>query len=127
QAIFICLLIPFLSNLWGIPFRQLPDYIRDGAACFLNVGAMSKRCDGAPLLPVMFVVVNMGYNISLLHLIKISSAVVSCLASTISVPVAVYLFTLPLPYLGVSSSLPRGFVAGAAVLAVGILVYVWKP
>lgn len=41
-------------------------------------------CDGAPLLPLLFVIVNMGFNISLLHLLKISSAVVSCLASTLS-------------------------------------------
>lgn len=42
QAIFICLLIPFLSNLWGIPFSQLPNYFKDGSACFLNIGTMSK-------------------------------------------------------------------------------------
>ncbi|CAA0805870.1 CRT (chloroquine-resistance transporter)-like transporter 3 [Striga hermonthica] len=127
QAIFICLLLPFLSNLWGIPFGQLSNYLKDGAACFLNVGTMSNRCNGAPLLPVLFVIVNMGFNISLLHLLKISSAVLSCLTSTVSVPISVYLFTLPLPYLGVSSSLPPGFVAGAIILVFGLLVYVWPP
>ncbi|KAL0798244.1 hypothetical protein Bca101_053418 [Brassica carinata] len=55
------------------------------------------------------VMMNMAYNISLLRLIKISSAVVSSLASTVSVPIAVYFFTLPLPYLGVASSLPTEF------------------
>ncbi|KAH6810746.1 CRT transporter 3 [Perilla frutescens var. frutescens] len=127
QAVFICLLLPFLSNLWGVPFGQLPSYLKDGAACFLNIGTMTNRCDGAPLLPVLFVIVNMGFNISLLHLLKISSAVVSCLASTLSVPISVYLFTLPLPYLGVASSLPPGFVAGAIILVVGMLVYLWTP
>lgn len=127
QAVFICLLLPFLSNLWGVPFRQLPSYLKDGAACFLNIGTMSNGCDGAPLLPLLFVIVNMGFNISLLHLLKISSAVVSCLASTLSVPISVYLFTLPLPYLGVASSLPPGFVAGAVVLIAGLLVYLWTP
>lgn len=33
------LLLPFLSNLKGIPFAELPSYLRSGAACFLNVGA----------------------------------------------------------------------------------------
>ncbi|KAL6516361.1 Protein clt1, chloroplastic [Orobanche gracilis] len=42
-------------------------------------------------------------------------------------PISVYLFTLPLPYLGVASSLPRGFVAGAIILIVGLLVYTWTP
>jgi hypothetical protein len=45
---------------------------------------LATGCDGAPLLPLLFVVVNMGFNISLLYLLKISSAVVSCLASTFS-------------------------------------------
>ncbi|KAM3692616.1 hypothetical protein ACJW31_08G102300 [Castanea mollissima] len=104
QAFFICLLLPFLSKLWGIPFSQLPNYLKDGAACFLNVGTLSSGCDGAPLLPLLFIVVNMGYNISLLYLLKISSAVVSCLASTFS-----------------------GFVAGAIILVMGLLIYAWTP
>ncbi|XP_042436687.1 protein CLT1, chloroplastic-like isoform X5 [Zingiber officinale] len=125
QALFICLLMPFMSKLWGIPFNQLPSYIRDGTACFLNVGSLSGGCEGAPLLPVLFVIVNMAFNISLLHLLKISSAVVSCLASTFSVPLAIYAFTLPLPYIGVASSLPAGFVTGAMVLVGGLLLYCW--
>ncbi|KAL9279997.1 putative chloroquine-resistance transporter [Arabidopsis thaliana] len=128
QVICIALLLPFLSKLWGIPFNQLPSYIRDGGACFLNIGSrITGRCEGAPLLPVMFVMMNMAYNISLLRLIKISSAVVSSLASTVSVPIAVYCFTLPLPYLGVASTLPRGFVAGTIILVVGMLLYAWTP
>ncbi|KAL3828694.1 hypothetical protein ACJIZ3_017496 [Penstemon smallii] len=126
QALFICILLPFLSNLWGIPFSQLPSYLKDGAACFLNVGTMSNKCDGAPLLPLLFIIVNMGFNVSLLHLLKISSAVVSCLASTFTVPISVYLFTLPLPYLGVASSLPPGFVVGTIILVVGVFIYTWR-
>ncbi|KAB2050344.1 hypothetical protein ES319_A13G239200v1 [Gossypium barbadense] len=128
QALFICLLLPFLSKLWGIPFSQLPNYLKDGAACFLNMGGtLSTGCDGAPLLPLLFIIVNMGFNIALLHLLKISSAVVSSLASTFSVPISVYIFTLPLPYLGVASSLPAGFVAGAIILVMGLLIYAWSP
>ncbi|CAI8596395.1 unnamed protein product [Vicia faba] len=127
QALFICLLLPFLSKLWGIPFSQLPNYLKDGAACFLNLGTLSSGCDGAPLLPLLFIIVNMGFNISLLHLLKISSAVVSCLATTLSVPISIYLFTLPLPYLGVASSLPTGFLAGAIILIMGLLIYTWTP
>ncbi|KAK1316912.1 hypothetical protein QJS10_CPA05g00823 [Acorus calamus] len=127
QAIFICLLLPFMSKLWGIPFTQLPSYIKDGAACFLNLGSLSSGCEGAPLLPVLFVTVNMAFNISLLHLIKISSAVVSCLASTFSVPLSIYAFTLPLPYIAMASTLPTGFVMGAFVLVIGLLIYCWNP
>lgn len=128
QALFICILLPFLSKLWGVPFSQLPNHLKNGAACFLNIGTLSNAgCDGAPVLPLLFIVVNMGFNISLLHLLKISSAVVSSLASTFSVPISVYIFTLPLPYIGVASSLPRGFVAGAIILIMGLLIYAWTP
>ncbi|GAB2258933.1 hypothetical protein Droror1_Dr00015093 [Drosera rotundifolia] len=127
QAVFIFLLLPLLSKLWGIPFSQLPSYLKDGAACFLNLTTLSSGCEGAPLLPLLFVAVNMGFNISLLHLIKISDAVVSCLAATFSVPLSVYIFTLPLPYLGAGSALPPGFVAGTAILVLGLLIYSWRP
>ncbi|CAN1250429.1 hypothetical protein LINPERPRIM_LOCUS7419 [Linum perenne] len=37
------------------------------------------------------------------------------------------MFTLPLPYLGVASTLPKGFVGGAIILVLGLLVYLWTP
>ncbi|CAE6097550.1 unnamed protein product [Arabidopsis arenosa] len=127
QAICIALLLPFLSKLWGIPFNQLGTYLKDGAVCFLNHGTITKGCDGAPFLPLLFVIMNIGYNIALLRLLKISSAVVSCLASTVSVPIAVFLFTMPLPYLGVASSLPKGFMGGTIILVLGMILYSWTP
>lgn len=253
----LCYLIFIISNLvFGLDTKRI----------FLITG-----CDGAPLLPLLFIIVNIGFNISLLHLLKISSAVVSSLASTFSgtfshlfmllllildgsirtirnwirffcaelkdpkslihiaslaklpfssegelvnklycwlrisspppelcpvrlsnqpwlanlrtfrkspstdmffivfqeqvtweghkhcllsflhilkrrllylfiyfifgnifsftwtVPISVYMFTLPLPYIGVASSLPTGFVAGAIILVLGLLVYAWAP
>lgn len=127
QALFIGLLLPLLSKLWGIPFSQLPSYLKDGAACFLNINSLSSGCDGAPLLPVLFVIVNMCYNVSLLYLLKISSALVTCLASTITVPFSVFVFTMPLPYLGAGTSLPPGFLAGLIILVLGLLSYAWRP
>lgn len=127
QALFIVLLLPLLSKLWGIPFSQLPSYLKDGAACFLNINGLSSGCDGAPLLPVLFVIVNMCYNVSLLYLLKMSSALVTCLASTITVPLSVFVFTMPLPYLGAGTSLPPGFLAGLIILVLGLLSYAWRP
>ncbi|EEF36334.1 conserved hypothetical protein [Ricinus communis] len=43
QALFICLLLPFMSKLWGVPFGQLPSYLKDGAVCFLNMGGLSSE------------------------------------------------------------------------------------
>jgi hypothetical protein len=42
HALFIFLLLPFLSNLKGIPFAELPSYLTRGVACFLNVGGNMK-------------------------------------------------------------------------------------
>uniref|UniRef100_A0A803LV67 Uncharacterized protein n=1 Tax=Chenopodium quinoa TaxID=63459 RepID=A0A803LV67_CHEQI len=39
QALFVLVLLPLLSNLKGIPFDQLPQYLKSGAGCFLNIGA----------------------------------------------------------------------------------------
>lgn len=44
-----------------------------------------------------------------------------------AVPLSVYVFTLPLPYIGVASSLPAGFIMGVVVLVIGMLLYTWTP
>ena len=33
------LFMPLLSNLKGIPFAQLPSYLKSSDGCFLNLGA----------------------------------------------------------------------------------------
>lgn len=33
------LFLPFLSNLKGISFAELPLYLKSGAGCLLNLGA----------------------------------------------------------------------------------------
>ncbi|KAJ0087362.1 hypothetical protein Patl1_08687 [Pistacia atlantica] len=38
QALFVLLFLPLMSNLKGIPFAELPSYLRSGAGCFLNMG-----------------------------------------------------------------------------------------
>ncbi|XP_048226762.1 protein CLT2, chloroplastic isoform X2 [Ricinus communis] len=38
QALFVVLLLPLLSNLKGIPFAQLPSYLKSGAGCLVNIG-----------------------------------------------------------------------------------------
>jgi len=45
----------------------------------------------------------------------------------VAVPISIYVFTMPLPYLGVASSLPTGFMAGAIILILGLFIYAWTP
>ncbi|XP_078152270.1 protein CLT2, chloroplastic-like [Carex rostrata] len=89
QALFVFLLLPFLSNLRGIPFAELPTYLKSGAACFSNFRG-DLDCQGAPLLPLLFITTNMAFNISLLNLVKMTSALVASLASTLAVPISIY-------------------------------------
>ncbi|CAL5332660.1 unnamed protein product [Camellia sinensis] len=123
QALFVFLFLPFLSSLKGIPFSLLPTYIKSGAGCFFNIGAHTLGCEGAPLLPLLYMVTNIAFNISALHLLKISSAVVSSLNSMSSVPISIYILSLPLPYLPEGVSLSPFFLIGSMILVVGLILY----
>ncbi|XP_075485157.1 protein CLT2, chloroplastic [Primulina tabacum] len=123
QGLFVLLFLPFLSNLKGIPLSELPSYLKSGAACFLNIGANTTGCDGAPLLPLLYVVTNIAFNISVLNLLKFSSAIASSLAVMSSVPISIYILSCPLPYLPEGLSLSPFFVLGSAVLVMGLVVY----
>ncbi|PRQ21057.1 putative chloroquine-resistance transporter [Rosa chinensis] len=134
QALFVLLFLPFLSNMRGIPFAQLPTYLKDGAGCFLNIGAgasgkllylfsFSFCCNGAPLLPLLYVAANLLFNISLMNVVKISSAVVSSLVVMLSVPISIYVLSLPLPYLQEGATLSPFFLFGSAILVLGLILY----
>uniref|UniRef100_A0A0D9VQT4 EamA domain-containing protein n=1 Tax=Leersia perrieri TaxID=77586 RepID=A0A0D9VQT4_9ORYZ len=123
QALFVFLLLPFLSNLKGITLAELPAYVNRGAACFLNIGGNLKDCHGAPLLPVLFIAMNMAFNISILNLVKMSTALVASLTATLAVPLSIYVLSLPLPYIPGGTSLSTSFLVGAAILVLGLLLY----
>nr|XP_048331943.1 protein CLT2, chloroplastic isoform X1 [Ziziphus jujuba var. spinosa] len=123
QALFVLLFLPLLSSMKGIPFAQLPSYLKSGAGCFLNIGTNSSDCNGAPLLPFLYVIINLIFNISLLHLIKVSSAVVTSLAVMLSVPISIYVLSLPLPYLPDGTTLSPFFLFGNMVLVLGLILY----
>ncbi|KAG8369172.1 hypothetical protein BUALT_Bualt15G0123600 [Buddleja alternifolia] len=80
QAVFILLFLPILSNLKGIPLSGLLSYIQSGSVCFLNIGTNTIGCDGAPLLPLLYIISNILFNVSILNLLKVSSAIVASLA-----------------------------------------------
>ncbi|XP_022132091.1 protein CLT2, chloroplastic-like [Momordica charantia] len=123
QALFVLLLLPFLSNLKGISLAQLPSYLMHGAACFLNIGAERPDCKGAPLLPLLYVITNLAFNITLLSLVKKFSAVVASLLVMLSVPISIYILSLPLPYLPEGASLSPLFLTGSLLLVLGLVFY----
>ncbi|KAI3460078.1 hypothetical protein Pfo_016741 [Paulownia fortunei] len=123
QAIFILLFLPILSNLKGIQLSELPSYFKSGAACFLNIGTNTTGCDGAPLLPLLYIISNLLFNISILNLLKFSDAIVASLAVRSAVPISMYVLSLPLPYLPKGVSLSPFFHLGSVILVLGLILY----
>ncbi|KAG0600231.1 hypothetical protein M758_11G017600 [Ceratodon purpureus] len=123
QTIFCSMIIPVVFTLRGVPFYQIPHSLKEGYACFVNFGGKVSGCEGAPWVPLLYVVVNMLFNICSLNLLKNYSAIVSSLCVTLSIPLSIWAFTLPWPYLGVPPPLPPGFFLGATVLVAGLAIY----
>ncbi|KAL0392194.1 UNVERIFIED_CONTAM: protein CLT2, chloroplastic [Sesamum radiatum] len=123
QAIFVLLILPILSKLKGVPLSEAPSYFKSGAACFLNIGTNTTGCDGAPLLPILYIISNLLFKISNLNLLKVSNAIVASLAVRSSVPIAIYLLSLPLPYLPKGVSLSPFFHLGSVILVLGLILY----
>lgn len=123
QALFVFLLLPLLTNLRGIKLAELSAYLNGGAECFLNVGESPIDCGGAPFLPLLFILVNMAFNISLLNLVKMSSALVASLTATSAVPISIYILSLPLPYIPQGAKLSASFIIGGVVLLSGLILY----
>ncbi|KAG6542546.1 hypothetical protein Mapa_016017 [Marchantia paleacea] len=126
QTLFLLIMLPLLSK----PSRGMisfPTYVRDGATCFFNAGASGQAfspCVGAPLVPLVYVLGNMSFNIAALSLLKASSAVVSSLTTTLAVPLAIYAFTMPLPLLGSPHPLSPGLLSlGSSILVLGLTSY----
>ncbi|KAG5613685.1 hypothetical protein H5410_013509 [Solanum commersonii] len=82
-----------------------------------------RSCDGAPLLPFLYIFTNIAFNISALNLMKLSSTVISSLVVMSSVPLSIYLLSMPLPYLPQGSSLSPVFLLGSVVLLIGLILY----
>ncbi|KAL8030186.1 hypothetical protein ABFX02_14G271600 [Erythranthe guttata] len=124
QALFIFLLLPVMANMKGMLLSDLPSYFTSGAACFLNIGTSTTTgCDGAPLLPLLYLISNILFNISVLNLLKVSNAIVASLAARAAVPISIYVLSLPLPYLPKGVSLSPFFHLGSAILVVGLILY----
>lgn len=123
QTLFVSLILPVVFNARGVPFHEIPHSLKEGYVCFVNLGSKVSGCEGAPLVPLLYAIVNMAFNTCSLIMLKHYSAIVSSLCATLSIPLSIWAFTLPWPYLGVPPSLPPGFFLGAAILVSGLAIY----
>lgn len=119
----------YLINLCSTWVSQLVALYLDDIAIndkFFNVSCKQKKMKvGCYKLIINKIIKVCCYFLYLT--IYISIQYLNVFETLIAVPISVFLFTLPLPYLGVASSLPPGFIGGALVLVMGMLIYAWTP
>lgn len=131
QALFVFLLLPVASSLKGIPLSQLPAYLKEGTTCLLGGSpSCGSDCSGAPMLPLLYIACNLGFNIAALNLLKTAGNVVQTLVMSSIVPTTIFAFTLSLPYLPPAPPLGPNFWLGTAVLVAGLLTFnspQWRP
>lgn len=131
QALFIAALLPLMAGLRGIAMGQLPAYLAQGWQCFRGLTpACGSDCSGAPLLPLLYVAMNLLLNVFVLSLIRLAGNVTVSLCMSAVVPLTIYAFTLPLPLLGPPPPLGGTFVVGASLLVAGLALYnscLWLP
>lgn len=131
QAFFVLALLPVLTAARGMSLKELPQYLAAGWTCFLGGSpACGSDCSGSPILPLMYVAFNLAFNIAALRLLRQAGNVVLSLVMSSIVPMTLFAFTLPLPYLGSPPTLGPMFFWGSLTLMMGLGVYnaaLWMP
>lgn len=125
QLIFELLLFPLvcIPGFGGIPWNDLPAYMTDGAYCYLGMNpTLTDDCRGMPWLNILYVVINLSWNISLLLLLKKGGAVLMFIASSVSMPLANLAFAISWPLL---PALPLTWENGVSLVVVlaGLVIY----
>ena len=121
QMFFALLLLPLNAHLRGIPIGSIPQLFMNSAAAFAGRGGSH----GAPLYPVMYLAVNIIFNIATLTLTRSSSGVLTSIAVSTSVPLSVLIFAyVSLPVIGASNqAVGPEFFVGLIVLMTGLVIY----
>ena len=121
---------PSMHQIWPRRSRQGARGCA-GVSCFQGVTpGGGAGCDGAPLLPVLYVSMNLAYNIALLNLLRTAGAVVQSLTNSSLTPLTIFAFTFSLPYLEDRAELSLQLFIGSLILVSGLLTYnsaKWKP
>jgi len=130
QALFVFLALPILTKLKGLSLAQLPDYLTEGFRVLVGRaadGGAPETFTGAPLLPFLYVAVNLCFNISALYLLRGAGSVVVSLAISSILPLTVLSFSYPLPFLGNPAPLGPMFGIGFVVLMLGMWAFNTAP
>jgi hypothetical protein len=125
QLLSSILLIPLAAvpHLGKVPLNQLPEYLLNGAKCFASIATqLDDRCEAAPVATVVYLTLNVIFNISMLILLKRAGALLAFIANTTTFPLVLIVFALPWPLLGPSKLNYLAFIS-LAVELVGIVVF----
>ena len=128
-----------LAALSGVPFSDLSRYMMDAYRCFTNdvhngspnsnsnsdIDDYDETCRGSPLAPVLYLAMNVLYNIFFLMSIKYGGTLLTFITNTVTFPLSTLLFTsgIPWPLLGPSVRLNGWILVGLVVEVTGILWY----
>jgi len=131
QAAFVFALLPAITAARGMAVSDLPSYLSAGWQCVRGITPpCGADCTGAPLIPILYVVFNLAFNVAALQVIRQAGNVAISLVMSAIVPATLFAFTLPLPYLDPAPPLGPNFLLGAAVLMIGLGAYnapMWAP
>lgn len=132
QAFFVFLLLPIVTMSRGIPLNGVGDHLSMGWQCFQGITpACGSDCSAAPLVPALYVLVNLIFNVSALNLIRKAGNIALSLVMSGIVPLTMWAFTFPLPLLGAPPTLGMAqFVGGSILVSCGLFIYnapLWFP
>ena len=78
---------------------------------------------GAPLVPLLYIAVNLAMNISVLNLLSSSGALITTLTMSSTIRLTIFAFTFPWPLIGAPGALNANFLVGTVVLLAGLAAY----
>jgi len=130
QLMFTLLFLPLVAvpGFGAIEFSDFGSYINEGAHCLVGISLDKSKstCDGMPWATMIYVCVNLSWNISILLLVKKGGAVLTFIALAVSLPMANLAFILDWPLLpGSGFTIPEGPLDLVALVVVltGLTIY----
>ncbi|CAJ1450032.1 unnamed protein product [Effrenium voratum] len=116
QATCVLLLLPLLASLQGVGAspKDIAAYLTAGAKAFVS----------APLWPCLYLGLNLCFNVSILVLLRTTSAVSVSLSVAMAVPMTALVFaSCDVPLLGRGQPLDRSFGLGLVLILGGLCLY----
>eukprot|EP00963_Diacronema_lutheri_P011990 scaffold1554_cov332-Pavlova_lutheri.AAC.3 len=124
QGIGVLLFLPVISRLQGVSFRNIPSYMSEGFYCFIGQGsAYGMDSTGAPFFPLLYMGMNLVFNISVLRLLRSTSSVISSMVLSTTIPLTILAFMVQLPLLPAPRPVGPMFWPGVGILFLGLGIY----